>query len=69
MYYWEGLFLLVVGFGVILFITAMNRYERVILPRSYAAWCKQTGNKKNLTYEEWRSLILIKNNTLIITDN
>lgn len=29
----------------------------VTMPAAYQAWVKQTGNPKELTYEEWRSLM------------
>lgn len=28
----------------------------VVRPRAYQAWIKQTGNPKNLTFEEWDDL-------------
>lgn len=34
-----------------------NHKESVEMPKAYAAWVKQTGNAKNLTYEEWRALV------------
>lgn len=27
------------------------------MPEAYRAWVKQTGNEKQLTYAEWRSLV------------
>lgn len=30
--------------------------ETVAMPEAYQAWCKETGNPKALTYQEWRSL-------------
>lgn len=30
--------------------------EKVAMPEAYQAWCKETGNPKALTYQEWRSL-------------
>lgn len=31
--------------------------ESVTMPATYQAWCKQTGNERNLTYKEWRLLV------------
>ena len=31
--------------------------ESVLLPEAFAAWEKQTGNEKRLTFDEWRSLV------------
>jgi hypothetical protein len=31
--------------------------ETVIMPRTFAAWCKETGNPKSLSYDEWRDLV------------
>lgn len=31
--------------------------EKVKMPATFQAWCKQTGNERNLTYKEWRLLI------------
>jgi len=31
--------------------------ETVDMPKAYQAWVKQTGNPKELTYEEWRRLL------------
>ena len=31
--------------------------ERTEMPAAYAAWVKQTGNTKELTYDEWRTLM------------
>lgn len=47
---------LIVGISAVLIFGVMHR-ERVEMPKAYAAWVKQTGNGKGLTYEEWRSLI------------
>lgn len=30
--------------------------ESVEMPEAYRAWVKQTGNPKELTFEEWRAL-------------
>jgi Tfp pilus assembly major pilin PilA len=30
--------------------------ESVEKPKQYQAWCKQTGNPNEITYQEWRSL-------------
>lgn len=31
--------------------------ERVVMPESYRAWVKHTGNPNNLNFKEWRALI------------
>lgn len=33
-----------------------HRRMTVELPNAYRAWCKQTGNPKQLTYDEWNDL-------------
>jgi hypothetical protein len=43
--------------------------ETVQMPATFAAWVKQTGNEKHLTYEEWRLLMCAnkkQNDTTII---
>ena len=41
-------------------ITAGALYRVCIeLPAAYAAWEKQTGNPKELTYDEWRVLVSV----------
>lgn len=36
----------------------IERYKATVtMPAAYQAWVKQTGNPKELTYEEWRSLM------------
>lgn len=31
--------------------------EKVRMPKAFAAWEKQTGNEKHLTFDEWRILM------------
>lgn len=33
--------------------------------KAYTAWVKQDGNSKNLTYDEWRSLIAVDSRLLL----
>lgn len=40
--------------------------ETVEMPNAFAAWEKQTGNEKNLTYEEWRALMRANETTNVI---
>ena len=52
-----------------LMLWAVHHKETVEMPEAYAAWVKQTGNEKHLTYEEWRSLMRAnekQNDTTII---
>ena len=54
------LFFVVAGFCAIIFSifkdtdNANDSYKQ-----AYGAWVKQDGNSKNLTYDEWRSLIAV----------
>jgi hypothetical protein len=41
-------------------------YVTVQLPESYRAWVKQTGNPKNLTYDEWRAFMRSQDNAQIV---
>lgn len=34
-----------------------HRRENEQMPSAFAAWEKQTGNEKHLTYDEWRALM------------
>lgn len=36
--------------------------------KAYIAWVKQDGNAKNLTYDEWRSLIAV-DSRLVLKEN
>ncbi len=36
--------------------------------KAYEAWVKQDGNSKNLTYDEWRSLIAV-DSRLVLKEN
>lgn len=36
---------------------AVHIEQTVEMPKAYQAWCKQTGNPKELTFEEWKSLV------------
>ncbi len=39
-----------------LLIWSAHYEESVTMPTAYAAWVKQTGNDRHLTYGEWHSL-------------
>lgn len=51
-------------FALVIFVLIYfeNRLETVAMPKAFAAWCKQTGNPKELTYEEWRALVSASEN-------
>ena len=50
---------LIVGF-LLLAITGEMQKQRVEMPKAFAAWVKQNGNPKELTYEEWLALMRIE---------
>lgn len=42
---------------LVLFLVWSSWYQAAVeKPKAYAAWVKQTGNPKQLTYDEWKSL-------------
>lgn len=50
--------------GVIVLIMALIfggicYQEKQMLECAFPAWVKQTGNPKNLTYDEWRALVRV----------
>ncbi len=55
---------LIVGFIILLMlglvVWSVYHVETYEKPKAYAAWCKETGNPKELTYDEWRSLQRLK---------
>lgn len=53
----ELIFVLFIVAILYLLIYDGHRKETVQMPSAFAAWEKQTGNEKHLTYEEWRSLM------------
>jgi hypothetical protein len=54
-------FVLIVIIALLGFIGfSIYHKESVEMPESYQSWVKQTGNPKSLTYEEWRSLVRVK---------
>jgi len=44
--------------AIMSYMVVSSAYNEVTtMPTAYSAWVKQTGNPKELTYEEWRSLM------------
>ena len=52
----ELLILLAIA-GIIVGMAAYTVEERKKQPATYHAWAKQTGNPKNLTFDEWKLLM------------
>jgi len=44
------------------FIFCIFYHCNVTMPNAYKAWCKQTGNEKQLSYEEWKDLMAATEN-------
>ena len=55
---WRGVILAVIGLfvGLFLILASIVSHEKRELERGYPAWVKQTGNPKELTFEEWCAL-------------
>ena len=55
---WRPIILAVIGLlvGIFLILVSIAREEARELERGYPAWVKQTGNPKELTFEEWCAL-------------
>ena len=48
--------LAILGLLAVIVVGALHK-ERTEMPAAYAAWVKQSGNPKELTYDEWRVLM------------
>lgn len=47
----------IIGLLAAIVLGVHHHKEKVVMPAAYSAWVKQTGNPKELSYDEWRTLM------------